>query len=178
MSELFFALVAVIVIYLGVRWVLSSQGQVRFDWSAKSIWKVSKSSDSFAQFTVKVPLKNETGIDLTIVDAFPRILLPEEQYKSARVFGRAVFGEDGREDGYWEAVIIPRRTGANLTLVLEITSEDGRMERALAKLPDFNVDLYWQTVCRNPIRIEKARFKIQAAELQKAFADEGGADHD
>lgn len=178
MSELFFALLAVIVIYVGVRWILSAQGQVEFAWPAKSAWSVSKVSDSFAQFTVKVPLKNETGIDLTIVDAFPRILLPEEQYKSARVFGRAVFGEDAREDGYWEAVIIPRRTGANLTLVLEITSEAGTLEKALAEMPDFNVDLYWQTVCRNPIRIEKQRFQTQAAELKKAFAEKGGADHD
>ena len=75
-------------------------------------------------------------------------------------------------------MIIPRRTGANLTLVLEITSEAGTLEKALAEMPDFNVDLYWQTVCRNPIRIEKQRFQIQAAELKKAFAEKGGADHD
>ena len=177
MSELFFALLAVIVIYIGVRWVLSAQGQVRFAWLTKSDWSVSKVSDSFAQFAVKIPLKNETGIDLTIVDAFPRILLPEEQYQSARVFGRAVFGEDAREDGYWEAVIIPRRTGANLTLVLEFCSDRGTLAEALAELPDFNVDLYWQTVCRNPIRIEKQRFQIQAEELRKAFAEKGGANH-
>ena len=52
MSELFFALLAVIVIYVGVRWILSAQGQVEFAWPAKSAWSVSEVSDSFARRTI------------------------------------------------------------------------------------------------------------------------------
>ena len=67
--------------------------------------------DGRAVFVAQIPLCNLSAQDGIILDAFPRHLLPQEQYDAARVESRLELLTAPREDGYFEAVIIEGNKG-------------------------------------------------------------------
>ena len=93
--------------------------------------------DGKGVFSAQSPLFN--GI---ILDAFPRHLLPQEQYDAARVESRLELLTAPREDGYFEAVIIEGNKGNTLVLTVALTAKNGLLAEAVASMADMPVELY------------------------------------
>lgn len=155
-------------IYFLVKQVLSAEGKATVVWSQHIPWSVQKNRDNQLIFSTIIPVKNETSIDFTLIDVFPRLQLPEEQYKEGvwRSWCRQV--ESKRTDGYWEAVIVPRTTETAIEIFVVLDSLK-TFDTAMMNLPDFSIDLYWLMVCRNPQRVEWSRLIVSADKLREAW---------
>ena len=123
-----------------------------------------------AVFAVQVPLCNLSAQDGIILDAFPRHLLPQEQYDAARVESRLELLTAPREDGYFEAVIIEGNKGNTFVLTVALTAKNGLVAEAVAGMADMPVELYYQVVGRGECTLHKERLILPAAEFRVAFA--------
>ena len=161
-------LLAVIFGYALIRQILKKQGNATIVWSQHIPWISHKNRDNQLVFSTIIPVKNDTGIDFTLIDVFPRLQLPEEQYKEGiwRSWCRRV--DTKRQDGYWEAAILPRRTENAIEIFLVLDSLK-TVDTAMMNLPDFSIDLYWLIVCRNPQRVEWQRLAVSAEKLREAW---------
>ena len=70
-------LVLGILIYWGVCNILSKEGAATILWSQHIPWNVKKLGENQLVFSTIIPIKNDTMIDFTLVDLFPRVQLPE-----------------------------------------------------------------------------------------------------
>lgn len=165
---LLFLVVVGIVIAFFVKSILSKEGRATVLWSAHIPWLVEKNGENQLIFSTIIPIKNETQIDFTLVDVFARLQLPEEQYTDGfwQVWCRKA--ETNRVDGYWEAHIVPRRTDTAVELFLTLDATK-TVDMAMTNLPDFSVDLYWQIVCRNPLRVRWQRLAISSERLRETW---------
>ena len=123
-----------------------------------------------AVFAVQVPLCNLSAQDGIILDAFPRHLLPQEQYDAARVESRLELLTAPREDGYFEAVIIEGNKGNTFVLTVALTAKNGLAAEAVAGMADMPVELYYQVVGRGECTLHKERLVLSAAEFKAAFS--------
>jgi hypothetical protein len=126
--------------------------------------------DGRAVFVVQIPLCNLSAQDGIILDAFPRHLLPQEQYDAARVESRLELLTAPREDGYFEAVIIEGNKGNSFVLTVSLTAKNGLVAEAVAGMADMPVELYYQIVGRGECTLHKERLVLSAAEFRAAFA--------
>ena len=121
-------------------------------------------------FSAQIPLFNLASQDGIILDAFPRHLLPQEQYDAARVESRLELLTAPREDGYFEAVIIEGNKGNTLVLTVALTAKNGLLAEAVASMADMPVELYYQVVGRGECALHKERLVLPAAEFKTAFS--------
>ena len=162
-----FLLVALL-IYGIISHVLSSEGNILVVWSQHIPWSVQRTGENQLVFSTVIPVKNETMIDLTLVDVFGRLQLPEEQYQDGfwQVWCRRA--ESNRNDGYWEASILGKKSEMAIEIFLILDSMK-TIDLAMVNLPDFSIDLYWQIVCRNPQRVKWQRLAISADKLRESW---------
>ncbi len=126
--------------------------------------------DGKAVFAAQIPLCNLSPQDGIILDAFPRHLLPHEQYDAARVESRLELLTAPREDGYFEAVIIEGNKGNSFVLTVSLLTPNGLVAEAVAGMVDMPVELYYQVVGRGECTLHKERLVLSAAEFQTAFS--------
>lgn len=126
--------------------------------------------DGKGVFSAQIPLFNLASQDGIILDAFPRHLLPQEQYDAARVETRLELLTAPREDGYFEAVIIEGNKGNTLVLTVALTAKNGSLAEAVASMADMPVELYYQVVGRGECALHKERLVLPAAEFKTAFS--------
>ena len=126
--------------------------------------------DGTGVFSAQIPLFNLASQDGIILDAFPRHLLPQEQYDAARVESRLELLTAPREDGYFEAVIIEGNKGNTLVLTVALTAKNGSLAEAVASMADMPVELYYQVVGRGECALHKERLVLPAAEFKTAFS--------
>ena len=126
--------------------------------------------DGKGVFSAQIPLFNLASQDGIILDAFPRHLLPQEQYDAARVESRLELLTAPREDGYFEAVIIEGNKGNTLVLTVALTAKNGLLAEAVASMADMPVELYYQVVGRGECALHKERLVLPAAEFKTAFS--------
>nr|WP_155836649.1 MULTISPECIES: hypothetical protein [Sporomusaceae] len=126
--------------------------------------------DGKGVFSAQIPLFNLASQDGIILDAFPRHLLPQEQYDAARVESRLELLTAPREDGYFEAVIIEGNKGNTLVLTVALTAKNGSLAEAVASMADMPVELYYQVVGRGECALHKERLVLPAAEFKTAFS--------
>ena len=106
----------------------------------------------------------------TIMDLFPRHLLPQEQFDDVKIESWSTHVERGeRHDGYFESWIVKPGKGGTVRLRLILTGKSGNIERDLANIPDFNIDMYYQVVGRTDYRITKDRIRLTHDEIMKAL---------
>ena len=166
------ALLILVVIGLLIYWVisqiLSNEGNVSIVWSQHIPWSVQRTGETQLVFSTVIPVKNDTLIDITLVDVFARLQLPEEQYKDGlwQVWCRNA--ESARTDGYWEAFIVKKQSEMAIEIFLIMDSLK-TVDLAMVNLPDFSIDLYWQIVCRNPQRVKWQRLAISADKLRETW---------
>lgn len=118
-----------------------------------------------------VEFANEGKQCATIMDCYTRHLLPYEQYDGVRVVSKAELAGAPRADDYFEAVLIQRGERIAVLVKLRLVDRTGRgIRAALAEMVDFPVDLVYQSVTRDPWRIDKVRLDLTAEEIVQAVA--------
>jgi hypothetical protein len=122
-----------------------------------------------AVFSCNVPFVNKGSQDGTIMDCYPRHLLPQEQYDGVEVSSRLELETLPRKDGYFEAYIVPKTDGNAVVVTLQFTAKQGDIKQAIAEMVDMSVDIVYQVVGRGNWYITKQRMVVSADELVKAL---------
>ena len=161
----------VAVLYLLFRLFAWHQGDARFVIEARrrDPFTLKMMSQDKAVFETEVPFNNAGKQLGTIMDFFPRTLLPQEQYDKVVVRSQLANKAAERDDGYWESVIInPGETG-RIRVTIELVSKSGNIREDLKTFPDMAIDLIYQAVSRSEWYLHKARITLKAAEVKRAL---------
>lgn len=117
----------------------------------------------------EIPFVNKGKQNGTIMDCYPRHLLPQEQFDSVHVESWLTDASKNRHDGYWEANIIPPRKGGLIRLRIILTGKSGNIRNDAKDFPDMSIDLVYQMVGRSDWHISKERIVLTAEEVQQAL---------
>lgn len=129
--------------------------------------KVSE-ADERLDFAVEVDYKNVGKQEATLIDAYLRIYLPQEQYDDVLLRGKVNLKDVPRDDDYFEAVLVPAGTGKTMVLRFEAYAKNGKnIAEALANVPDVDVALIVECRGREAIYYEKKYFTLTAEEMRK-----------
>jgi len=162
----------VVGIVLVVLWLyIVRQGDAEFDFlvDQRTEFALNELTKDKAVFSCVVPFLNKGTQDGTIMDCYPRHLMPFEYYKGCHIQSRLTLESNRRDDGYWEALIVFKTTGDAVVLTLTFTDGNGDIKQALAGIPDMPIDLVYQVVARSDWYISKKRLVMSAAEIQAAL---------
>lgn len=122
--------------------------------------------------------RNTGRLMYTIMDCYPRVLLPQEQFGDVRITGRVEREDARRSDGYFESVIVYPKMGGTLIVTLELEMQNEAAFDTLCKMPDVNIDIVYQIVDRHKLYIGKTRIVLTAREVRSAIEVKGAADSD
>lgn len=147
------------------------QGDAQFEFltAQRTPFELDKLTQESAVFSCKVPFINKGSQAGTIMDAYTRHLLPFEQFKEAEVFSRLTLEKLYREDGYWEAVIIPKGTGGTVIVTVAFQAKSGDIKADLSQMVDMPIDIIYQVVARSPWYLDKARIVMTSEEISQAL---------
>lgn len=173
MELLLLLIAAVLIVAVGIWLFIAHQGDAEMDFltAQRTEFKLDSLTPDTAVFSCKVPFVNKGTQDGTIMDCYPRHLMPKEYYDKLDIRSRLTLDSNPREDGYWEAFIVFKTTGDSIVLTLQFTAKDGDIAAGLAGLPDMPVDIVYQVVARADWYITKQTLNVSAGELKKALAD-------
>lgn len=152
-------------------WIMAFiQGDCKFhiEKNKMSSLKVDSMSDNHVLFTFTVPIVNKGRQNGTIMDAFMRLYVPFEQYNEAFLSTLLTVKDLPRNDGYWQACIIPK--GSHKTLVCKIIMQgkSGNILRDLETIPDIPLEIIYQAVGRSDYYYEKEMIHIKSEEMRSA----------
>ncbi len=125
-----------------------------------------------ATLVTDIPFKNTGKQNGTIMDCYPRHLLPQEQCDSVHVetwLTDISGGQAERHDGYYKAAIIEAGKGGLLRLRVILTGKNGNVRIDGKDFPDMNIDIVYQVVGRSDWHIAKARIELTAEEVRHAL---------
>ena len=144
-------IVAIAALYLLFRLFVLKQGN-------EKVILLPKRATNFQSITLfcDIPFVNKGRQLGTIMDLFPRPLLPEEHFDAVKVHAWAMDINRPRHDGYFEAVIIKPRKG-------------GTIREDIKGFPYMDIDIYYQIVGRTDYHIDKQRIRLTAEEVQAAL---------
>lgn len=151
------------------------QGDARFVFQTEQRTKFAlvDMDDRTAVFSCEVPFVNVGSQDGTIMDAFPRHLLPYEQFDAVVVDSRLELVGAPRTDNYFEALIVPKGTGQKIIVTVAFTAKEGTIGAALERmhemLVDMPLDIVYQVVARTPWYLDKARMVLTSGEIMHAL---------
>jgi len=162
------AALAAVVVWL----FIARQGDAEFEFlvDQRSDFKLEKMTRETAVFTCRVPFVNKGTQDGTIMDCYPRHLLPEEQFDAVELVSLLELETRPRQDGYFEAVIIPKTTGNAIVITLKFTAKQGDVRQAMAEMVGMSVDIVYQVVARSKWYITKERMTVTAEEFAVALS--------
>lgn len=164
-----FIVIGVVLLVLWLYIVRQGDAEMDFLVDRRSEFLLEELTKEKAVFSCAVPFLNKGTQDGTIMDCYPRHLMPYEYFKGCHVQSRLTLESNQRNDGYWEALIVFKTTGDAIVLTLTYTAEDGNIQQALADLPDMPVDIVYQVVARSDWYITKKRLVVPAAEIRAAL---------
>jgi hypothetical protein len=156
------------VLYLLFRFFAWRQGDARFVIEARrrQPFELKNITQDTAVFETEVPIKNAGKQLGTIMDFYPRTLLPREQYDKVIVHSQLANKAAERDDNYWESVILnPGDTGM-IRVTIALVSKTHTIREDLKTFPDMPIDLVYQVVARSDWYIHKARITLKASEVQ------------
>jgi hypothetical protein len=181
--ELLVTIVLLAVIVAVAVWLfIAKQGDAEFEFlvGQRTEFMLVEKTEKTATFSCKVPFINKGLQDGTIMDAYPRHLLPYEQFDGVEVSSRMELATAPRTDNYFEAVIIPKGTGGTVIITVTFTAKAGTIIDALQNLyelsVDMPIDIVYQIVARTPWYIHKARMIMTCDEVMKAMQVHGTAE--
>lgn len=122
-----------------------------------------------AVFETHVAFHNKGKQGGTIMDFYPRHLLPYEQYDKCIVHSQLANVDAERDDDYWESVIVLPKTSGKIRVTVELISKEGHIAEDLKTFPDMSIDLVYQVVARSEWYIHKARITLKANEIAQAL---------
>ncbi len=117
----------------------------------------------------EIPFRNIGKQNGTIMDCFPRVLLPQEQCDSVEVQAWLTDTAEPRHDGYWKAVIIEPGQRGSVTLYVTLRSRTGDIRSDAKDFPNVNIDIVYQMVGRSDWHIAKKRITLTKEEVQRAL---------
>ena len=154
---------------------LQGDAVIEFATAARTEATLEKREAERLYFAVKVPFKNTGRQEGTILDAYLRIYLPQEQYDGLRLRGKVNLEGVLRDDDYFEALLVPAGSSNSLLLRFEASPKAGlSLEEALGGAPDIDIALYADCRGRRELYTIKRYLTLSAVEL-KALAT-GGAE--
>mgnify|MGYP003458813405 CR=1 FL=1 len=176
---LFYVLINIIVALIGIcavfyllfRLFAWRQGDAHFviESRKRKPFVLKEISTDTAVFEAEVPFRNTGKQGGTIMDFYPRHLLPYEQYDKCIVHSQLANKAAERDDSYWESVIILPGKGGHIRVTVELISKNGNIKQDLQTFPDMSIDLVYQVVARSEWYIHKARITLKASEVQHAL---------
>jgi hypothetical protein len=169
-------LVAVGLLAIAIWLYIAHQGDAEFAFLVEERTKFTllEKTKGTAVFSAKVPFVNKGTQDGIILDAYTRHLLPKEQYDGVEIVSRLELDTAPRDDGYWEAYIVPKGVGQAVIVTVKIMAKNGDIDQALTEMPDMGIDIVYQVVARAPWYISKApRIVMKQAEFLAAVGDLG-----
>jgi len=130
-----FLFIVVGVVMVALWLYIVRQGDAEFDFlvDRRSEFILDELTKEKAVFSCAVPFLNKGTQDGTIMDCYPRLLMPNEYYKGCHVQSRLTLESNSRNDGYWEALIVFKTTGDAIVLTLTFTDENGKKQTANEK---------------------------------------------
>ena len=164
-------IVAIAVLYLLFRLFALKQGDEKVILLPKRATNFQVSDRNFESITLfcDVPFVNKGRQNGTIMDLFPRLLLPEEQFDSVKVDAWAMDINRPRHDGYFEAVIIKPRKGGTIRVYVTLIGKSGNIREDIKGFPYMNIDIYYQVVGREDYHIDKQRIRLTPEEVEAAL---------
>lgn len=165
-------IILVLVAVVGIWLFIANQGDAHFKFivDQRTEFSLKEKTQDTATFITTIPFVNDGTQDGTLMDVFSRHFLPYEQFDAVDTDTRLTLDTVNRNDGYWEAYIVPKNTGGSIILTVKFTAKAGDIKAALADMVDMPIDIVFQVVARSPWYIDKARLVMTAAEIQKALA--------
>ena len=119
-------------------------------------------------FAVELPYTNKGKEEGTILDAYLRIYLPQEQYGDVLLRGKVNLKDVPREDDYFEAVLVPANTGKTMVLKFEAYPKNGKsIQEAMAAIPDVDVALLADCRGRGALYTKKTILTLSAEEMRQ-----------
>ncbi|EIW20834.1 hypothetical protein SAMN04515679_1671 [Pelosinus fermentans] len=180
--EILVTIVIIAIIMAIAVWLfIAKQGDADFEFKVneRTEFKLVDQTEKTATFSCEVAFINKGSQDGTIMDAYPRHLLPYEQFDGVDVNSRMELTTALRTDNYFEAVIIPKGTGGIVIVTVTFTAKTGNIKDALQNLYDLSVDMpidiVYQIVARTPWYIHKARMIMSCDEINRAMQAKGTA---
>lgn len=123
-------------------------------------------TDNRVDFSLVVPFYNMGKQEGTILDAYMRIYLPQEQYNDILLRGKVNLKGALREDDYFEALLVPAKTGNSFVLRFEAYAKNGKnISEALKNIPDVDVALFADCRGRRELYTVKKYFTLTAQEM-------------
>lgn len=163
-------IIAVIVLgALVVALFISMQGDAEMRLLTKERTQATKVSaeQERLDFQLELPFDNIGKQEGTILDAYMRIYLPQEQYADVLLRGKVNLADVLREDDYFEAVLVPAGTKRSLALRFEAYARNGKsLAEALGNVPDVDVALFADCRGRRELYTVKEYFTLTAEELR------------
>lgn len=135
---------------------------------------VTKVTPTEVTFTIEAVLRNIGRQQGTVMDCFPRAYLPREQYPSLRVDAFLSRADEPRDDGYWEAYLVPCKKEVAVNVVVTLRSLDGRIGTVVEELAEFPIDVLYYVYGRSDARYERTRFLVSGTYLRQALLQEKG----
>ncbi len=162
----------VAVLYLLFRLYAWRQGDARFviEVRRRTPFKLKNITADTAVFETEVPFHNAGRQLGTIMDFYPRTLLPREQYDKCIVHSQLANKAAERDDNYWEAVIYYPGKGSRIRVTVALVSKSGNILEDLKTFPDMPIDLVYQIVSRSEWYIHKARITLKSSDVKQALA--------
>lgn len=118
-------------------------------------------------FQLEVPFDNIGKQEGTILDAYMRIYLPQEQYDDVLLRGKVNLEGVLRDDDYFEALLVPAGTEKKLVLRFEAYAKNGKsLAEALGSVPDVDVALFADCRGRRELYTVKEYFTLTAEEMR------------
>lgn len=153
------------------------QGNAKFNFivEQRTPFMLEAMDSSSAVFTSRIPFINCGTQDGTLTDVYPRHQLPFEYYGGVDVASRLTLESMPRKDGYWEAIILFKKTGGVILLTVKLTARDGEISGALDKMVDMPIDLVYQAVSRSDWYIDKTTLVMTADEIKAAVKQNSAA---
>jgi len=164
-------LVVIVIVILGVWLFIAQQGdaEVKFLVDNRTAFTLTEVTKEQAVFSCQVPFVNKGPQDGTIMDCYPRHLLPQEQFDATELVSWIALVKSPRRDGYFEALIVPKTTGDTVEITLKFIAKNGDIRTSMADMVDFTLDIVYQIVARSEWYITKERMTVTATELIQAL---------
>ena len=117
------------------------------------------------EFEIRVPYKNIGTQELTILDTWSRIYLPDEQYDKLHISARVNDSARLRNDDYFEAMLVPAKKGGELVLrftaIARNCTTGTDVQKLMQDCPEFDVAVYAECRGRKEVYIDKEIFTVK-----------------
>ncbi|MDF2501011.1 MAG: hypothetical protein K0Q77_1725 [Anaerosporomusa subterranea] len=168
---LLIALAAVLAVAVWLFLLRQGDAEFMFLTDSRTEFTLQEITQDKAVFVSQVPFVNRGTQDGTLVDVFPRHLLPVEYFDSVNVAAKITIASQPRKDDYWEAVIIESGKGDAVILTVILTAKNGDIVSSLSEMVDMPIDIVYQVVARCNSYLHKSRLVMRAEEIAAAMAE-------